>query len=345
MWKSLIDRFESLWSENRAFVFFRLPNSNKAILYVQDDLTICKSTDFSSPGFVLAPFDYQTEHYFIPRDQFEEFQIDFNRANHRIKTSKNLSIDKKHFLELVNKAKNFISKKKAKKIVVSTYGELNMQYPPSSWFVDLFNKNPTTFVSFFHHPKIGTWFGASPELLLEKTGNSYKTIALAGTKLISSKKKILWTEKEKKEQRFVQDQIQSDLTKLTPKIILKKSKTSNYTTGHLKHLITRFHFKSDLHPRLIIKKLHPTAAIAGIPKKNVLEFIRQYESYDRTYYSGFLGPTANDNFLLYVNLRCAQLVQKTARIYIGAGITIESEPKKELDEILQKAQTLMDVLK
>jgi isochorismate synthase len=47
---------------------------------------------------------------------------------------------------------------------------------------------------------------------------------------------------------------------------------------------------------------------------------------------------------LYVNLRCMQLFDQTAKLYAGAGITFDSIPEKEWDETTLKCHTLLDVM-
>ena len=69
------------------------------------------------------------------------------------------------------------------------------------------------------------------------------------------------------------------------------------------------------------------------------------EGYDRRFYTGFLGPLGiKDESHLYVNLRCMQLHHNQAILYVGAGITKESDPDKEWLETEAKCQTLLKVI-
>jgi isochorismate synthase len=95
----------------------------------------------------------------------------------------------------------------------------------------------------------------------------------------------------------------------------------------------------------MISLLHPTSAVCGVPRDTALDFIGQYENYDRSFYSGFLGPVNMDGEShLYVNIRCMQLFQHQAFLYAGAGVTRESKPEKEWEETEIKINTLMDLL-
>ena len=95
----------------------------------------------------------------------------------------------------------------------------------------------------------------------------------------------------------------------------------------------------------LLNTLHPTPAVCGLPKEAAKFFILQNEKYDRTYYSGFLGEI-NDDFdtELFVNLRCAKIEKNVAQIYVGGGITKESNPEKEWSETHLKTNTIKSIL-
>ncbi len=98
----------------------------------------------------------------------------------------------------------------------------------------------------------------------------------------------------------------------------------------------------------MIRRLHPTAAICGLPRQKAFEFIRMYEGYSRQYYTGFLGevnyPEPGSTSLM-VNLRCMQLFpkEKKAWVYVGGGITSSSLPEKEWEETQAKSETMKRV--
>ena len=120
--------------------------------------------------------------------------------------------------------------------------------------------------------------------------------------------------------------------------------------GSLLHLRTDYEIdmKEVNFPQLgsvMLKLLHPTSAVCGMPHEPAMEFLQKNEGYDREFYSGFLGPV---NFegesKLFVNLRCIQLFEKSARIYAGAGVTAGSDPAKETEEVEMKIQTLNQII-
>ena len=91
--------------------------------------------------------------------------------------------------------------------------------------------------------------------------------------------------------------------------------------------------------------MHPTPAVCGLPKNKALEFLLKNEIHNREFYSGFLGPVnIGKSSALFVNLRCMQLKDKEAVIYVGCGITADSQPEKEWEETQLKSQILLSVI-
>lgn len=95
----------------------------------------------------------------------------------------------------------------------------------------------------------------------------------------------------------------------------------------------------------LINALHPTPAVCGLPKAVAEAFILQNENYDRSYYSGYLGElNLNERTSLFVNLRCVELENNLASIYVGGGITADSIPENEWEETVSKAEVMKKVL-
>ena len=96
---------------------------------------------------------------------------------------------------------------------------------------------------------------------------------------------------------------------------------------------------------VMLKLLHPTSAICGMPREESIAFLKTTESFDRSFYSGYLGPVNFENkTTLFVNLRCMQWCGQKAILYAGAGVTIDSIPEKEWEETELKMNTLLQVI-
>lgn len=258
------------------------------------------------------------------------------------------------FCTLVDDAIDYIRATGIQKIVVSRATEVPLppQFDPVTIFGALCQRYPHAFVSLVSIPAVGTWIGASPELLLSLSDRQLHTIALAGTQLRPadiSLTDVTWGEKEIVEQALVSDYVREFFQQIGVRHFTEDGPRT-VSAGSIVHLRTDFNVQRPPAELLalanhILDTLHPTSAVCGMPKKEALSFILEKEKYNRTFYSGFLGPVhLNKESHLFVNLRCMQLLKDTARLYIGAGITQDSVPQSEWEETILKSNTLLSVL-
>ena len=187
------------------------------------------------------------------------------------------------------------------------------------------------------HCNSGTWMGASPEVLVHTKGNKSCTVALAGTKLVEDQSP--WMAKEQHEQALVTNYIIDTLNTQQVKNI-HLSAVQEVQAGHIKHLKTVIEFDSL---QGVERYLHPTPAVCGLPVSAAKSIITRFEKDDRSLYSGYLGITGELS-KLYVNLRCMQIHDKYANLYVGAGITKDSDSLKEWQETETKADVMKNIL-
>ncbi len=258
------------------------------------------------------------------------------------------------YCRLVDEAVDFIVDSGIKKVVVSRAAAASLQvgFDPVATFQALCRRYPAAFVSLVAIPGIGAWIGASPELLLATDGRTLRTMALAGTQARPGDQPLHtahWSAKEIEEQALVSDYIRDFFHRAGARAV-REAGPRTVAAGNVIHLQTDF--SVDLpQPELmalanrVLHELHPTSAVCGMPKDKALAFIQQHEGYDRSFYSGYLGPVHIDGQShLYVNLRCMQLGQGTAYLYVGGGVTADSSPDAEWRETELKAGTLLAVL-
>lgn len=362
---------EDQFNSKLPFVVYRKPNrvEVKAILQTTDK--IFYTDDFSESGFVLSPFDNKKKAVLIPFSSSKLISIssekEFNTKEFEGNINKDLS-DKDEHLSLVTKAINGIERGELKKVVVSRIETLELNdLSVIEIFKRLLKSYQNAFVYCWYHPKIGLWLGATPETLVNIEGNKFETMALAGTQSYNGKLDVVWGDKEKEEQQLVTDFIVNNLKPLVNN--LEISKVNSVKAGNLLHLKTQINATLDFQQsnfKNLLTKLHPTPAICGIPRESAKQFILENENYDREFYTGFLGElnvqkkiTRNPNKRnlensayssvkkvseLYVNLRCMQIKNNKALIYVGGGITKSSDPEKEWTETVNKSKTIKKVL-
>ena len=215
------------------------------------------------------------------------------------------------------------------------------------------NLYPRMMIYLAQIPGEGVWMGCTPEILVSGSGNHYRTMALAGTMSVPDTvpvKNIVWSAKNRKEQEIVADYVREAVSPYVR--ILEEEGPYTSRAGQLVHLKTEFHLAplpDTQHPSPIIhnliKALHPTPAVCGLPAKKAAAFIRENEGYDREYYSGVVGMLDEDNETnLFVNLRCGHFHDGKATLYGGGGILKDSTLGSEWNETNWKMNTILQTL-
>lgn len=262
------------------------------------------------------------------------------------------------FLRLIHLAKEQIAQHRFKKVVPSRcqYVRLPEDFNVVATFQRMCKMYPHAFVSAIAMPGLGTWLGASPEILVrtfvQDGSRIFKTMALAGTQKLDETtdiKNAAWRGKEIEEQALVSRYIINCFKKIRLREF-DEDGPHTVAAGNLLHLRTDLTVNMDEvnFPELgsvMLKLLHPTSAVCGLAKEPALAFIEENEHYDRALFAGFLGPVnIHEQVNIFVNLRCMQLLDKKALIYAGAGVTAESDAEKEWQETSLKMQTLQKIL-
>ena len=366
---NFFDQIEAVLLSKRPFVLFSKPGQPSIKSYIQLDSESYTINDFCESGFVFAPFDHHKDRYYIPADKSSLIEIE--TAEFKISpptNTSNTTNDSIHHTDLVSKAIEQIKSSDLDKVVVSRAVQFTLEASnPIEIFKNLFQKYPTAFTYCWFHPKTGFWFGASPERLLKLEGKTVSTMSLAGTQPYDASKEIIWDDKNRKEHAFVTDYLLDVLKDYLDGI--KSVGSSTLRAGELLHLQTLI--TGRLKPskealKDLIHALHPTPAVCGTPRELALDFIKSYEGYDREYYTGFFGELNISNTSLFrnskknienrayqtlrkstdlaVNLRCMKLLNTTAVLYSGGGITKDSDPNQECLEIHNKIQTVKCIL-
>ncbi|MBO0929859.1 chorismate-binding protein [Fibrella aquatilis] len=248
------------------------------------------------------------------------------------------------------------------KVVISRTKTLDFGQQPdvTVLFDRLCAAYPAAFVSAVFLPE-GTggqpaqiWLSATPERLVSVDANGlFKTVALAGTQsayypdgTLKRTADALWSQKEIEEQALVSRYIIGCFKKIRLREYHEEGpKTAQ--AGNLMHLCSQYSVDTRAvnFPQLgtvMLRLLHPTSAVCGMPRPEALAFIQAHERHNRGFYAGFLGPVNIDAASsLFVHIRCLKLAGQTATLYAGAGLTEDSDPQKEWLETEMKCQTLV----
>lgn len=346
-----LNKAKHQFSENLPFVIYKKPNEDKVIGYFQKNNLLFETADFSEKGFVFSSFD-GSKNSLIPESESDRVVADFEIETVENPVNSDYLVgdtsSKNNFENLVKLGIDSIVAGAFKKVVLSREEIIILpEFDAVETFRKVIQNYPSAFCYCWFHPKVGLWIGASPEQLLKIDSQKMSTVSLAGTQKADGNDNVEWGDKEKTEQQIVTNSIIQDVeNELTE---YKISNPYSYKAGNLVHLKTDIEgvLKPNFKLNLILEKLHPTPAVCGFPKKSARDFILKNEGYNRRFYSGFFGEINLDNYsktVLHVNLRCMQIENKTAHLYIGCGITQDSVPEMEWIETVNKAVTMKKII-
>jgi menaquinone-specific isochorismate synthase len=192
--------------------------------------------------------------------------------------------------------------------------------------------------------------GASPELLIRRSGRKVTSLVLAGTAPRGDDdeaigRALMSSEKDRDEHdqavasvRAVLGALSSDLDVSEPELL---------QLPNVQHIATRFEgeLEEELTSLEIAGALHPTAAVGGTPTDSALEVIRSLEGMERGRYAGPVGwMDATGDGEWAIALRCAEIDGARGRLLAGNGMVAASEPEAELEETRLKFRAMMSVL-
>jgi menaquinone-specific isochorismate synthase len=197
--------------------------------------------------------------------------------------------------------------------------------------------------------------GASPELLVRRTGRHAESLVLAGTVRRGAtpdedaelEQALLGSHKDQVEHQMAVDSVRETLGAVAADVVADP-RPQLVRLANVSHLGTHVDaWLSNPAPTALAlaTDLHPTAAVGGTPRRAAVEAIRRLEAAPRGRYAGPVGwVDANGDGEFAIALRCAQLDGGRARLWAGAGIVAESDPDAELAETAAKFDAVLSAL-
>jgi isochorismate synthase len=208
----------------------------------------------------------------------------------------------------------------------------------------------------------GTFFGASPELLVARHETRVTCHPLAGTVArgttarndADAQGRLAGSDKERAEHRYVVDDIAGMLAPFCDELTVPTT-PSLVTFRSVAHLGTRIvgRLGAPLPTVLeLLDRLHPTPAVGGWPRPEALAAIAAGEASDRGYWAGPVGwADARGDGEWMIGIRSALLNADDATpgrtvlgLRAGSGIVAGSDPASEAEETNVKLATVLETV-
>lgn len=238
------------------------------------------------------------------------------------------------------------------------FGKLNIDKNPSSYFslfLRLCTISPANYASFLSLKK-NYIISASPELFLTIDDKGIvKSRPIKGTMPRSDDEKqdkknkleLKNSSKERAENLMIVDLVRNDLSRVCEVGTVEVKKLFDVTSYKTVH-----HMSSEISGKVadgftttdVVKACFPAGSMTGAPKIKAMEVAARKEGLDRGVYSGAIGFIGDDLVNLSVVIRTLICRDDDFEFQVGGAITFDSDEKKELEEIFNKARGIMKLL-
>lgn len=204
--------------------------------------------------------------------------------------------------------------------------------------------NPSPYLFFFDFESYRL-FGSSPEAQLIIKNGEAEIHPIAGTVPKTGVKAtddlqldfLLKDEKENAEHTMLVDLARNDLSRDCTEVKVASYKEVQHFS-HVTHLVSKVNGKlKEKNNFEALCNSFPAGTLSGTPKPKALELIYKYESTSRDFYGGTIGvlsPTGDLNMAIVIR----SILSKNNTLYYraGAGVVLDSDPKRETQEVHHK---------
>jgi len=196
------------------------------------------------------------------------------------------------------------------------------------------------------------FLGASPEVLVARSGSAVRSRPLGGTRPHSgdpavdaaSAADLLASDKDRREHAVIVEVVADALRPMcehldVPEIpsIVQLRNVLHLGSNIEGHLLDPVPSVLDL-----ARLLHPTPAVGGAPREAALALIAELEQADRGRYAGPVGwVDRHGDGELVLGIRSASVEGNRASMWAGVGVVVGSETAAELAETQYKLQALL----
>ncbi|MBI1287415.1 MAG: aminodeoxychorismate synthase component I [Flavobacteriales bacterium] len=196
---------------------------------------------------------------------------------------------------------------------------------------------------------------SSPERFMKKDGNRIVSQPMKGTNRRTSdnekqKEELRNNAKEMAENVMITDLVRNDLSRSAKKGTVKVDELCGvYSFEHVNTMISTVsaELREDVHPLDALLNAFPMGSMTGAPKIRAMELIDQFEDFSRGLYSGAVGyftPDLDFDFNVVIRSILYNEEKKVVTFPTGGAITIQSDPEKEYEECMLKAEAMRNVL-
>ncbi|WP_204419964.1 anthranilate synthase component I family protein [Bacillus tianshenii] len=265
--------------------------------------------------------------------------------------NREVSFTEESFMDAVVKVQEYIAQGDVFQVNLSVRQAEPLLTHPMEIYTALRKINPSPYMGYLQFPDFQLVSG-SPELLVKKKGDVVSTRPIAGTRSrgktdaedLQLAKELIENEKERAEHVMLVDLERNDLGRVCQYGTVEVNEFMAIEKySHVMHIVSNVQgvLAKDKDVDDIIEAAFPGGTITGAPKVRTMEIIEELEPVRRSVYTGSIGWIGYDGDM-ELNISIRTMIAKDGMAYVqaGAGVVIDSVPKREYKESLKKAAAL-----
>ena len=259
---------------------------------------------------------------------------------------------RENFLRGVERCKQYIAAGDIFQVVLSQRLDFIPEVAPFDLYRSLRQVNPSPYLYFLRMGDTHI-LGSSPEMLVRVRGGKLEYRPIAGThprgrdeaEDLRLEQQMRTDEKERAEHVMLVDLGRNDLGRVSDYGSVKvKDLMYVERYSHVMHLVSALEgtLRKDLDALDAFAACFPAGTLSGAPKVRAMQIIEELEPTRRGVYGGsVLYADFAGNLDSCIGIRTLLMQGKKAYLQAGAGIVADSDPVREFQESMNKAQAVL----
>jgi anthranilate synthase component 1 len=265
------------------------------------------------------------------------------------------NFSKQDYMNVVERAKEYIRAGDIIQVVPSQRFSTEIHAEPFDVYRALRSINPSPYL-FYLKMNGMTLMGSSPEVMVRLEDKQIELRPIAGTRPRGRtpeedrkmEKDLLADEKEKAEHIMLVDLGRNDVGRISEIGSVKVTELMTVERySHVMHIVSNV--QGMLAPGKnafdVFRATFPAGTVSGAPKIRAMEIIEELEPSRRGFYAGAVGYFSFlGNMDTCITIRSILVKDGKAYVQAGGGVVADSDPEKEYEETLHKAQAIFKAI-
>ena len=277
------------------------------------------------------------------------------RDNVRAPMEVQRSMSREAFMEIVERAKEYVAAGDVFQVVLSQRFRVPLQAEPFELYRELRRVDPSPYLIFVRTCG-AVLIGASPEILVRLDGERVDVRPIAGTRRRGKgpeydramEEELRSDPKERAEHLMLVDLGRNDLGRISEIGSVEVTEYANIEHySHVMHIVSNVQgrLRPDLDWLDVLRATFPAGTLSGAPKVRAMEIIDELEVTRRGPYGGCVGYIDySGNMDMAITIRTMVVRDGQITLQAGAGVVADSVPELEFNETVNKARALIEAI-